>query len=128
MLAFVLESHDYDFWTNLAKRKFRYYIFDLYWKRLLAYVVRFIIKIAGVLVSFGIMIASMLGSHCNHDWRPMWSRLWLKFQAYLVPIIRNHMVHAYKDEINLKLNIKGLFNPNFMAFTFHFWSTKFMNY
>ena len=33
-------------------------------------------------------IASILGPHCNHDCKLIWSLLWLRLQAYLVPVLK----------------------------------------
>ena len=48
----------------------------LYWKGLLAYMVR-----------FGFDIATILGPHCNHDCKLIWSLLLPRLQAYLVPFL-----------------------------------------
>ena len=49
-------------------------IFGPFWKRLQAYIIRFIIKIAH-LVPFEIMIASILDLHCYQDCRHLSSHL-----------------------------------------------------
>ena len=79
MSKIVLESRDYDCWTNLAKNCFDdcnlqfASIFGPYWKRLQAYIVR-----------FGFEIASILGLHYYHDCKHISSQLLLSLQAYVV--------------------------------------------
>ena len=71
MSKLVLESRDYDFWTNLRKTKFR--SLQSYLKK-----IAIIYRLYNI-VQFGFEITLILGPqwtphfdhHCNHSWSPL---------------------------------------------------------